>query len=215
MKKYKEKLKSKFAVSDTYLEDKLNELPLVDWEDNEREALDIRVIDPPVVNGVDLREHPNPIQRKRYRAILDAGGVIAGVFQDDKVIELMSVGLNNKPVQSFEDFAPKIERKIFNKVFSKVNDILVNEFEPHNTTGRNSGKMRLKSMKPDDFWSLFSSEELQAINSSEDQRVIDFVVAMNKNNHIKIKNKNVQDGVLVLEELNLLSKDSIRNLKYK
>ena len=209
----KNKLKKVFMVSDTTLDTLLAPLPINDWEKEARDTMDVRIIDPPIINGIDLREHPNPIQRERYKALLDSGGIVAAIFKNGKPAQLLLEQSPGVSAKSVKDFAPIIRKLVSNTVVNKVRVALEDQMESHTANPRRRGiRMRLKRMSSEDFWMLFTAAEVKEIRESDDVEVQAWVTEMDSSTNIKVSQPKVQKGLKMLKELRLLSKATVHSM---
>ena len=161
---YVKMIKRAYAASDATLLSKIDALDLDSIEQEVDNEFTVRVIDPPIVKGVDLRNHPVEKQREFYKRALENGGTIKGVFDaDGNLLHLASLGSST----------PTDVRKAvkLRKVSNKIKDLIKDDFEE----GERGRPARPKQMTPDDFWAQFPEGVLSKIMESISLKVDIFV----------------------------------------
>jgi len=60
-------------------------LPIDQIKEQQRNRIKVKVWEGELISGVDLYNHPNPVLRRQYRKVIDAGGKIYMILIDDKI----------------------------------------------------------------------------------------------------------------------------------
>lgn len=199
-KDYLKGLKRMYAASDATLLTKIDELDLAELEDLAESEFTVKVIDPPIVNGVDLREHPVPAQRKYYNKMLRNGGTIKGVYDNEgTLLHLASIGRSTSA-----DVRKSLKLR---RVTKKIADAIDDDFEPTGERGKH-GRARPKQMTPDDFWGQFQEKVLDTILGLEDPEAIAFVDYVNAQAVVDLKDKTIKKGLQWLKKKKIIHKRS-------
>jgi len=205
---YAKMLERKFKCSKETLDTLIAGVDTATLQAEENSALTHRKIDPPVINGITLTEHPNAIQREKYRKIYNNGGCIVGVYVGGKMQSIVTTvnGVIGKKVQDFENVRlANVHRNVANRIGNAIDS----EFE---STGKNDRAKRPKNMSPADFWVQFSDKEVTAINLSLTPAVVTFVELVNGKNIVPLKSTPIQAGITMLHLNELLSDATFRSL---
>ncbi len=209
---YKERLKKNFKCSDATMDTLLAGVDIPTIEAEEDAKMELRVIDPPIINGVTLTEHPNAIQRRKYKDILDNGGVVCGLYENDMLILLMPKPNATTIGTTVDDFAENKGAFVKNKVVGRLAAAIDDSFEPA-AKGRKGMKLkRPKTLTPDDFWAQLMPQELTAVQASTVQAVEDFVELINGKTTVALKSTPIQDGITTLNVNGLLSPRTFQEL---
>lgn len=81
----KERLKRRYDCSEEQLDKLLAEIDTKKIEGKQTGRVEIRIIDPPIINNIDVRNHPNKAQRELYTRQLKSGGKLSGIYVDGKM----------------------------------------------------------------------------------------------------------------------------------
>lgn len=81
----KDKLKKRYDCSEEQLDRLLADIDTKRIESEQASRVEIKIIWPAVINGIDVRKHPNKAQRELYIRQLRSGGMLAGVYVDGKM----------------------------------------------------------------------------------------------------------------------------------
>jgi len=191
-------LKRAYAASDDTLLAKIDGCDLPALEDLAESEFTVKVIDPPIVNGMDLRDHPVPAQREYYRKMLSSGGTVKGVYDSDGNLKhLASLGSSTA---SDVHKAVKL-RKVANKVAKEIED----DFE-RATDKSTRGKARPKQMAPSDFWAQFPDKVVNRILELEDQEAVQFIEYVNSQTVVDLKDKEIKKGIKWLRKNKIIQK---------
>lgn len=208
---YAQMLKGKYLASESTLNELIDTLPVDVYESEEKDLFDMRVVDPPVINGVTLREHPNKVQRMKFNRILDGGGVICGIYNaDNKIIQIVTHKENGAIGRSLDDFIEEKNALIKVKVAARIGKGLDTNFEHHGVRGQ---KKRLKNMKPEDFWTLFSALEYNVITNSEVPDIVEAVQDINDMNNVNLSTGKMKSHISLFYVNKFLSRNTFDTLK--
>ena len=81
----RDKLKKRYDCEEEQLDALLAGIDIPAIEAVLKSRVEVKIIDPPVINKIDVREHPNKAQRKLYARQLKSGGMLAGIYVDGKM----------------------------------------------------------------------------------------------------------------------------------
>ena len=207
---YLKQLKRNIKASDATIQKMIDSAPIGEFEALENAAIEIRVIDPPVINGITLTEHPNAYQREKYRKILN-GGVVCGLFVNGEMKLLLPTPHGSSIIgKKAEDFVKDKEALVTHKVSEKILKHI--EADVERIDPLNERKLRPRVLKPDDFWAQFTDNENIAIKASTDSGVVAFVEDINSKPIVPLKAQPTKDGTTLLFVNNLISQRTYSEL---
>ena len=191
---YLKHLKEGIKASDATMQNMLNAVPIATFEQEEDSTVELRVIDPPIVNGIHLAEHPNPMQRAKFKSILNSGGIICGLYKNGKMELLCPLTMSGRIGRTLEDFEEDRADLVTRKVAHKIR----NELDKGLKHIRNGRVKRPHTLTPDDFWAQFNPSELAVINLSEITSVVDFVAHVNGLTTVPLQSNPIKNGINML-----------------
>ncbi|NIT54923.1 MAG: hypothetical protein GWN00_01345 [Aliifodinibius sp.] len=201
-------IKKHFAASEATIEAALSEVDIPSIQTEEDSKVTIELLgDPPVVNGVNLLEHPNKYQRKKYQNVINSGGRIALTRINTKrhgIITQTALGKYGKTIQDFEG-----QRR--NTVHAHVVRRVIQEMEPKFTRGRR-GLLKAKKLTPEDFWALFEDRELRLIKTGLDATVQSFINRVDGSVSVNLQTKTMAKDLRFLLTNNYISEDTYSDI---
>ncbi len=204
MEKYKKLLRNDIRCSEATLDTELAQVDIASIESITDNRITLREVSPSNINGIDVRNHPNGFQRKRFNAILDGGGILGGVFDNSKLIQLCTT-VGGKPATALEEFEPERGHFKTGHVTNAIHEIIKGNFEKRNKSNVDRGNLRPKVLSPADFWAQLSPNELIVLHDSEDPDVLSFIFDVNDMNIVPLKSAPVKNGVNLLFVNNIIS----------
>lgn len=192
-KEYVKMLRRKYAASDATLESKLDALDISALEAEAADEFSIEILDPPVVNGIKLREHPTPSLREYYTGILDSGGVIGAVYDTSGKLEMIIPTVDGGTAKRIEDFNTVKQKIKERRTGSKIVQAIDDDFEKPD--GPRDKRKIPKTMLPEDFWELFPRRSRNKILTSDLPQIQEWVTYVNSQEVIEKKDKTIRKGV--------------------
>lgn len=201
------RLQKKYKASLETLEKMVDEVNVETIETEVNNTVFIELLDAqqPEINGIKLLEHP--YRSKEFQDVKDKGGRIAVIVVDDRPMSIITHTKSGNIGTSLEDFQSVLTEVKFARITGKVGDIIKGNF-----TSINGSVGRPKSMTPEDFWSQLTERELEVINSSSEEEVINFITYINDLEEVDINTKQVKAGVSLLYINNLIGKKTHKRI---
>lgn len=180
-------------------------------EAEEAARLTLHIIDPPIINGINLREHPNPHQRTRYTKVLDNGGKICVLRLDGRNSMIFTETATGNLGTTTDDFESQrrlqIKEMIIGRSLKELGTLM-------DDTPRKRGKyLRPKALTPEDFWAQLDEKERLLVDVSSDADVLSFVEYINNLSKVKLTTKKVKNGLDLLFAKNIITRATRDNLQ--